>query len=146
MSETGYASFDATVDKTNHVLKQIEQTFGWSRQLRKQSYGGLRAVLHALRDRLSVEEGAHLAAQLPILLCGIYYHGWDPSRVPVKMNREEFLQRVQDELAFPLEGDPERLVQAVVEALGAHVTEGEWEKVRASVPRDLATLLAPPVH
>jgi len=32
----------------------------------------LRAVLHALRDRITVEEGAQLAAQLSTLIRGIY--------------------------------------------------------------------------
>jgi uncharacterized protein (DUF2267 family) len=51
-------------------------------------------VLHALRDRLTVNEAAQFGAQLPMLVRGIYYEGWDPTRLPVKMNREEFLQRV----------------------------------------------------
>ena len=41
----------------------------------------LRAVLHALRDRLTVEEGAQLAAQLPTLIRGIYYEQWKPGAV-----------------------------------------------------------------
>ena len=146
MPDTGYSSFDATVDKTNRILKEIEQTFGWPKSRRNQSYAALKAVLHALRDRLTVNEAAHFAAQLPVLVRGIYYHGWDPSRVPVKMNREEFLERVQQQLPFEVDGGAERVVQAVLQALGHHVTEGEWENVRSSVPRDLASLLAPGVH
>jgi uncharacterized protein (DUF2267 family) len=30
-------------------------------------------VLHALRDRLTVEEASDLAAQLPMLIRGLYY-------------------------------------------------------------------------
>ncbi len=144
MPDTGYSSFDTTVDKTNHILKDIEQTFGWPKQRRNQSYAALRAVLHALRDRLTVEESAQFAAQLPMLIRGIFYHAWDPSRVPVKMNREEFLQRVQQEFPYQVEGGAERLVRVVLQALKHHVTEGEWEDVRSSVPRDLASLLEVP--
>jgi uncharacterized protein (DUF2267 family) len=146
MPDTGYSSFDATVDKTNRILKEIEQTFGWPKSRRNQSYAALKAVLHALRDRLTVDEAAHFAAQLPVLVRGIYYHGWEPSRVPVKMNREQFLERVRQQLPFEVDGGAERVVQAVLQALGHHVTEGEWENVRSSVPRDLASLLAPAVH
>jgi len=39
----------------------------------------LRAGLHALRDRLTVEEAAHLAAQLPIAVRGLFFEGWHPS-------------------------------------------------------------------
>ena len=40
------------------------------------AYVALRATLHALRDRLGPENAVHLAAQLPMLLRGLYYEGW----------------------------------------------------------------------
>lgn len=141
MAETGFSSFDATVHKTNHVLRQIEQSLGWPKERRNLSYNALRAVLHALRDRLPVDEAAHLAAQLPMLVRGIYYEGWDPSRVPVKMDREEFLARVRREFPFDTDVDTERLVRAVLEALREHITDGEWQDVKSTVPRELAGIL-----
>ena len=80
MVDTGFATFSTTVDKTNRVLKEIERAYGWPQDRRNQSYTALRAVLHALRDRLTVEESAQFAAQLPMLIRGLYYGGWDPSR------------------------------------------------------------------
>jgi uncharacterized protein (DUF2267 family) len=141
MAETGFRSFDTTVDKTNHILKHIEQEYGWSKQQRNLSYDALRAVLHALRDRLPAQEAAHLAAQLPMLVRGIYYEGWNPSRVPVKMNREEFLARVRREFPFEIKGDMEQLTQSVLRALREYITEGEWEDVKSTVPRELASIL-----
>ena len=96
MVDTGFATFSTTVDKTNRVLKEIEQAYGWPQERRNQSYAALRAVLHTLRDRLTVEEAADLAAQLPLLISGIYFDGWDPSRVPQKMHRDEFLQHIRE--------------------------------------------------
>jgi uncharacterized protein (DUF2267 family) len=142
MADTGFSSFSATVDKTNHILKDIEQAYGWPKERRNQSYAALRAVLHALRDRLTIEESAHLATQLPMLVRGIYYHAWKPSRVPEKMHKQEFLQRVGQEFPFEVEGGIERLTQAVLQALKHHVTDGEWENVKHSLPKDLASLLA----
>ncbi len=72
MTMTGLSSFDTTLEKTNHILREIEQAYGWPKDRRNQSYGALRAVLHALRDRLTVEVTAQLAAQLPLLVRGIY--------------------------------------------------------------------------
>ena len=138
MVDTGYSSFSTTVDKTNWILKEIEQTYGWPKERRNQSYSALRAVLHALRDRLTVEEGAQFAAQLPMLVRGIYYEGWDPSRLPRKMSRDEFLQRVRQEFPYDVKGGMESLVHAVLHALRHHVTEGEWEDTqvqRAQRPR-----------
>ncbi|MGW0229615.1 DUF2267 domain-containing protein [Actinopolymorpha singaporensis] len=140
MAETGFRSFTTTVDKTNHVLNNIEQQYGMSKEHRNISYAALRAVIHTLRDRLTVEEAAELGAQLPMLIRGIYYEGWVPTRAPVKMDREEFLARVQREFNFRADGGIELLVQRVLQALRDHITEGEWEDVKSSVPRDLASV------
>ena len=40
------------------------------------AYLALRTVLHALRDRLTLEEAVQLGAQLPMLVRGFYYEGW----------------------------------------------------------------------
>src|SRR3979409_1993907 len=93
MSNTGFAPFTTTVDKTNRILHEIEEAFGWPKERRNQSYAALRGVLHALRDRLTVEEAAQFGAQLPMLVRGLYYEGWDPSKTPVKLRRDEFVGR-----------------------------------------------------
>jgi uncharacterized protein (DUF2267 family) len=142
MAETGYSSFSTTVDKTNRVLKDIEQANSWPKAQRNESYAALRAVTHALRDRLTVEETAHLAAQLPMLIRGVYYEGWDPGRVPVKMNKRQFLERVGEDFPFEDGGDVESLVRTVLHSLRRHISDGEWNNVRSSLPKDLAAVLA----
>lgn len=141
MSDTGFSNFNATVDKTNQVLKEIEQAYGWPKDRRNQSYAALRAVLHALRDRLTVEEAAQLAAQLPTLIRGVYYEGWRPAAVPVKLDREAFLQRIHEDFPYQIESGMEVLVHTVLEALRRYVTDGELENIRSSMPKDLASLL-----
>ena len=141
MSATGLASFDTTLQKTNGVLKSIEEAYGWPKERRQQSYDALRAVLHALRDRLTVEEAAQLSAQLPMLIRGIYFEGWDPTRVPVRMNRDEFLARIRNEFPFEVPGGVERLFDTVVQSLRRFITEGEWEDVRSHLPKDVVTAL-----
>jgi uncharacterized protein (DUF2267 family) len=141
MSDTGYSAFATTLDKTNRVLKEIEEAYGWPKSRRNQSYAALRAVLHAVRDRLTVEEAAQLAAQLPMLIRGLYYEGWVPARVPVKMNREEFLGRVRQDFGFDVVGGTEQLIRTVLEALRHHVTDGEWDDIRSGMPRELAGVL-----
>ena len=138
---TGYHSFDTTVDKTNRVLNEIEHAYAWPKSRRNQSYAALRAVLHALRDRLPVEESAQLAAQLPMLVRGVYYDGWNPSRVPVKMGRDEFEERVRVEFPFDIEGGVEPLIATVLRALKQYGTEGEWADVRATMPKELAAVI-----
>lgn len=141
MSNVGYKTFDTTAEKTNQVLKTIEEVYGWPKERREQSYHALRAVLHALRDRLSVQEASDLAAQLPMLIRGLYFEGWKPSKVPVKMDREEFLQRVRREFPFEIKGDMEGLVKTVLNALSRYVTKGELEDIKSNLPKDLTPVL-----
>ena len=63
MSLTGVASLDRSIDKANAWLADIDAGFGTSD--RHLAHRVLRAWLHCLRDRLTVEVAAHFAAQLP---------------------------------------------------------------------------------
>lgn len=141
MASNPYSTFHASLEKTNLILKDIEQAYGWPKEHRDRSYAGLRAVLHMLRDRLPVDESAQFAAQLPVLVRGVYYEGWDPSGVPIKLTRDEFLYEVRQRFPYDVAGGVESVVRTVLNALRRHVTEGEWEDVRASVPKDLSTII-----
>jgi len=63
------------------------------------AYAALRATLHAVRDRLPTELVAHLGAELPMLVRGIYYDGWHPSAVKLKAaHDEDFFDAMRREL------------------------------------------------
>ena len=141
MANVGYAAFSTTVEKTNQVLKAIEEAYNWPKERREQSYGALRAVLHALRDRLTVGEAKDLGAQFPMLIRGIYYEGWNPAKMPIKMDREEFLRRVRNEFPWEIEGSINDLVKTVIKALRPYISEGEFEDIKSNMPKDLAALL-----
>lgn len=57
----------------------------------------LRAGLQALRDRMAIEEAAQLAAELPVLIRGLFFDGWTPTaaRRPVD-KRSDFLALVRE--------------------------------------------------
>ncbi|MEV0733798.1 MULTISPECIES: DUF2267 domain-containing protein [Polymorphospora] len=141
MSKTPQAAIDTSMDKLNLILKEIEEAYGWPKERRAQSYAALRSVLHVLRDRLPVQESAEFAAQLPLIVRGLYYEGWDPAAVPMKMGREEFLDRVRQDFRRDLPGGAELLVQTTLQALHRHVTEGEWQDVKSDMPTELAAII-----
>lgn len=68
MPVTSLDTFDTTIHKTNAWLNELRQELGWDD--RHAVYLALRATLHALRDRITVEEVAQLGAQLPMLVRG----------------------------------------------------------------------------
>jgi len=139
MSITGLDVFDRTVHKTNNWLKELMEVLGWHD--RHKAYLALRITLHALRDRLTVEEVAQLAAQLPMLIRGFYYEGWDPTGKPLKeRSKEEFLTRIEEYFSSDDPVDPEQVARAVFTVLSNRVTEGEIEDVKHVLPAELREL------
>jgi uncharacterized protein (DUF2267 family) len=139
MSQTSLAPFDSTLQTTNVWLNDILEPLGW--QDRHRAYHALRAVLHALRDRLPVDQVAALAAQLPMLVRGFYYEGWHPHGKPVKeRHREEFLAHIAAAFRDDPDVDPERVTRVVLQVLAKHVSGGEIEGVKRSLPVELRSL------
>ena len=135
MSACGLEVFDETVQQTNIWLKEVMEELGPDR---KRAYRATRAVLHALRDRLVVDEAAHLGVQLPMLLRGIYYEGWKPSAVPTGERRKEaFFQKVPDELQDIRPINVQTATEAVFRTLSKHVTQGEIDDVKGMLPEDI---------
>jgi uncharacterized protein (DUF2267 family) len=139
MSQTGLTPFDTTIQTTNIWLNDILERLGWEERYR--AYHALRAVLHALRDRLPVDQVAALAAQLPMLVRGFYYEGWHPHGKPVKeRHQQEFLAHIAAAFRDDPSVDPEQVTRAVLQVLSKHVTTGETEAVKCSLPSELREL------
>jgi len=138
VSQTGLPVFDSTLHATNVWLKELMEEMAWDD--RQRAYHALREVLHALRDRLPVGEAAALAAQLPLLVRGIYYEGWHPAGKPLKRHREAFLGHVAEGLWGGPPADPEAVARAAFRVLSRHVSGGEVESVKHALPADLRPL------
>lgn len=134
---TGVSAFDQSLNTTIEWLKDLQEEMGLDDEQR--AFRVLRAVLHALRDRLTVEEAADFAAQLPMLLQGVYYHGWTPRGKPEKIRtRDEFLGKVADNLMG--EHDPEEATQAVFTVLEKRMPGGEIEDIKRILPGPIREL------
>jgi uncharacterized protein (DUF2267 family) len=136
MSATGLASIDATVQKTNLWLNEIMRELGWENRGRTEH--ALSTVLHVLRDHLPLNESAQLAAQLPLLIRGIYFEGWKPSKAPINERRwDQFVAHVAEAFALTPDVDAERVTQAVLTVLARHVSDGEIADVKHCLPEDI---------
>lgn len=145
MSQTGVTAFDSTLQTTNVWLNDILEQLGW--QDRHRAYHALRAVLHTLRDRLSVDQAAALAAQLPMLIRGFYYEGWHPAGKPIKeRKKEDFLAHVAAAFRDDPDINPEDVARAVFQAIAKHVTPGEIKHVKFALPSEIRTLWSEETH
>jgi len=139
MSTTGLSVFDETLQITNIWLNDVMARLGTDD--RHRGYLALRTTLHALRDRLPPESAVHLAAQLPMLVRGIYYEGWRPSETPSPDRlRDEFLARIEAAFRRDWTADAEGIARGVFAVLADRLSDGEVGKVVHQLPREIRAL------
>lgn len=140
MSTTGLEIFDTTLQKTHLWLNDVMQELGWENE-RPKAYLALRTVLHALRDRLTVQEAVDLGAQLPMLVRGFYYEGWTPQHTPRKeRHKEEFLAHIQHAFRNDEQLAPEQIARGVFRVLARRITAGEIADIKHVLPAELRDL------
>jgi uncharacterized protein (DUF2267 family) len=143
MTMTGLTTFDDTIHTTNTWLHEITSRMGWDE--RQRGYRLLRLSLHAIRDRLSVAETAHLSAQLPLLIRGIFFEGWQPMR-----KREggrdiaSFLADIRAAFSDDPAFDAEAGFREVISVMRLHVSAGEMEDIARAMPDTLKPLWEEP--
>ncbi|QDI72595.1 hypothetical protein CD934_30790 [Streptomyces calvus] len=103
----------------------------------------MRAWLHTFRDRLTVDVAAHVAAQLPELLRGVYYDGWNPSAVPIKYDRDGYVNRFAQEAKIAPEDVP-RTAAAVTSVVREHFSPGALESAVEQLPHGIRDVLLQP--
>lgn len=134
MSASGLDVFDKTLQTTNIWLNEIQADLGPDRQV---AWKVLSVVLHKVRDRLPVPLAVHLGAELPLLVRGVYYDQFQPSKQPSNWNRDEFVAEVQRGLSDIRPVNAEQAVLAVFGVLSRRLTRGQIDKVRDALPENL---------
>jgi uncharacterized protein (DUF2267 family) len=135
MASTTVDAIERTVQKTNEWVAEMAREL--DTENREEAWRELRGYLHVLRDRLTVEETAHLGAQFTHLLRGVFYEGFDPTRQPEKIrDRDAFLARLAEEART----DPDqasRVAAAGTRVLRRHISEGEVDDVMSQLPDEI---------
>ena len=135
MSANGLEVFDKTLETTHVWLNEIMKDLGPDKQV---AWKVLSTVLHKIRDRLTVNLAAHLGAQLPLLVRGVYYDQFEPSKMPNECrNREEFIAEVAEWLSDTRPVDPDDAARAVFKVLSRHISEGQIEHVKQALPKSV---------
>ena len=107
----------------------------------------LSAILHALREVISVEESLQLIAQFPMFLKAVYVNGWTTHKREKVKNMTEFIDLCRkycgltsvhdfesDELA-------ENYIHTTFLLLRRYISLGELEDIRSELPKDLKSMV-----
>ena len=139
MSHTGIKSLDDAPERAAEWINRLSEWLGGAGQ--RKAYLVLRTVLHAVRDWLSVDEAAQLAAQMPLLIKGVFFDGWNPSATPAaNRTRKDFVERVSSAFTKEPLDDVEGAIATVFALLEERISDGEIDDVRNSMKRSLQDL------
>jgi uncharacterized protein (DUF2267 family) len=141
--------FRCVVAQVDTLEQSSEAAVAWLDRLaaelaesRAGAYRVMSAVLHALRDKLSVAQGAELAAELPIVVKGMFYDDWDPTLVPSREHRSAaFIDRVRS--AGGLRDDTHAVlaIERVGRLLRSEIGAAALDRVASSLPDDVRLTL-----
>jgi uncharacterized protein (DUF2267 family) len=137
MSQPGLETVESTTQKTHEWISRIAET---EHMEKREAWKALRAVLQTVRDRLPVDVAVHFGAQLPMLIRGLYYEGWEPARAPIELTLREFLDAIQQEVVAERVFDPVEVTRDVLSVIATHVGGGEMDKVKHSFPVEMQNL------
>lgn len=139
MSEHHLPTIDHAVQQINVWLKKLVAEHHLPE--RQHALSGLRAVLHALRDRLTGDQAVHFGAELPTMVRGIYYEGWHLASNPSNERQlQPFLDRVQKQLPPKYPRDAKGTTEAVFALLADELDRGLIVKVVGELPEPLRVL------
>jgi uncharacterized protein (DUF2267 family) len=140
MSVATANAIERSVHKTNEWLKDIEAEPGIGD--REDAWRILRTYLQLLREQLVLDEAAQLAAQLPLVVRGAFWEGFDPGEESRKLrDREEFLARFADRAQLAGTGHAERAAEVVTRVLRNRISEGELDDVLSQLPAEVRKAL-----
>jgi len=134
-------SIQRTVQTSRQWLHDLAAELGTDERT---AWRVLRAYLQLVRERLTIDEAAQLAAQLPHLLRGVFYEGFDPSHQPERIrDRDVFLARLADSAQLADPSEAASAAAAATRVLSRHVTPGELDDVLAQLPAEIRAVLVP---
>jgi uncharacterized protein (DUF2267 family) len=139
---TNILSLDRAVQNSVLWLNDFQKELGW--EDRETVYLATRAVLQTIRDRLPIVELFHFSTNLPMVLKGMLFEGYDPSENKKEKIRtlQKFYERIQTHYD-PSQRDiisGQQAAFGVINVLFKRIGEGEMHKVADNMPLKLKPL------
>lgn len=132
-------AFQATLSKTYEWIDAVSTAYAFEDE--NEAFVVLRATLKSLRDRILADEAYQLGCQLPALLRGFYFEGWNPHRASTKeKSAEDFLRSVRRQIVSHEDVDLAEAVPAILKVIFDKIDRGESEEVIQSLPKEIQEL------
>jgi uncharacterized protein (DUF2267 family) len=139
MSHQGLEVIDHTVQLTHEWINDLRERLNWASS--RDTLRLLRTTLTQIRDHLGHNEVAQLSAQLPLLIRGMFFEGWQPARTPVHArSAEQFVAAIAAQVGDVLEWKGPQDIGVVLQMLGAKISAGEIADIRAGLPTGIRHL------
>ncbi len=135
--------FERTNHEAHEWVNDLSGRSGWRNE--RDVLRLLRTVLCQTRDHLPVDEMAQFAAQLPLILRGMFYEGWQPKKTPVhERHAADFVGAVDEMVGDVADYRGATDIKAVFNVINARISRGEVEDVRACLPQELRDMWPAP--
>jgi len=136
-------NFDNFKQEESTFLNKLAKNLGHPQE--KSRTGILvKAVLHALRDRIMIREALEFFTQLPTFLKVVFVENWKYNDKPERLrDKEEFLSKIEvlqvtyGEDEFSWSKSTEELTATVFESLNEYLIKGEMQEVTNQLPADM---------
>lgn len=139
MSAQGLQVIDHTVQLTHEWINELRERLGWSGS--RDALRLMRATLTQIRDHISHEEAAQLSAQMPLLIRGMFFEGWNPAHTPnPDRSADTFVAAIETTVGDVSEWRGPEDIRAVFKLLNARISDGEIADVKANLPRHIRDL------
>jgi uncharacterized protein (DUF2267 family) len=144
--------FDKFAQEGNHFIKELAGDLGHPNEIGRTGIV-LRAVLHTLRDSITVSESLDFLSQLPMFLKAVYVDNWKFKEKPVRLkNIEDFTRAIEadqkqlGEQEFSWDKSTEEIAHIVLAKLVDHISEGQLEHIAAQMPEELKAFIRETWH
>ena len=139
MSAQGLEVIDHTVQLTHEWINELRDRLGWDSS--RDALRLLRVTLVQLRDHLRHDELAQLSAQMPLLIRGMFFEGWQPSHTPIRERKVEcFVSAIEEQIGDVRDWRGPKDIAAVFRTLDDKISEGEIRDVKAGLPQAIRDL------
>ena len=138
------------ISKVKGIQRSLEETYEWVKVLMQdyefsnenKAFVLLRATLKAIRDRITPNEAVQLGTQLPVLLRGFYYEGWNYREgADTVKDAYDFLSLVRAHLGGHDDINLEEAVPAAMKLIFDMIDQNEAVQVKQNLPKDIQEMV-----